>query len=120
MNEDVKKIWVDALRSGEYEQGTKALHRVNGEQHSFCCLGVLCDIAEKAGIVNSTLNSDSDLYAYNGIEAVLPVVVQEWAGINANPRVENADGSISSAVAVWNDVRRASFVEIADMIESSL
>jgi hypothetical protein len=36
----LKQRWVEALRSGEYEQGAGALR--NGDK--FCCLGVLCDI----------------------------------------------------------------------------
>lgn len=39
MKEPVKK-WVEALRSGNYRQGTGFLK--NGDR--FCCLGVMCDI----------------------------------------------------------------------------
>ena len=35
-----KKAWVDALRSGKYEQGKEILKR----DGKYCCLGVLCDI----------------------------------------------------------------------------
>jgi hypothetical protein len=38
MDPEIKTRWVEALRSGRYEQGRKAL-RFQGE---YCCLGVLC------------------------------------------------------------------------------
>lgn len=34
--------WVDALRSGEYDQHQHALR----DENSFCCLGVLCDLQD--------------------------------------------------------------------------
>ena len=43
MNKALKKKWVNALRSGEYKQGRVALY--NKGYDSFCCLGVLCDVA---------------------------------------------------------------------------
>lgn len=36
-----KKRWLEALRSGKYEQGNAALR----EDNRFCCLGVAADIA---------------------------------------------------------------------------
>lgn len=41
LNKKLMQEWVDALRSGRYEQGHKVLSNRDGE---FCCLGVLCDI----------------------------------------------------------------------------
>ena len=43
--EQVLKLWIKALRSGEYKQ-TQGLLRV---KNSFCCLGVLCDLQRKDG-----------------------------------------------------------------------
>ena len=40
MNPEVKQKWIDALRSGKYEQGSEKLRSVSG----YCCLGVLCDL----------------------------------------------------------------------------
>lgn len=42
MNKDIKEDWLEALRSGEYEQGYAWLEQ-DGMQ---CCLGVLCDIMD--------------------------------------------------------------------------
>ena len=39
--EDVGRMWVAALRSGEYEQGKDLLRAGN---NTYCCLGVLVDV----------------------------------------------------------------------------
>ena len=41
MEAKMKKRWIKALRSGEYEQGREDLK----VDEKFCCLGVLCDIS---------------------------------------------------------------------------
>ena len=44
MYEETKRKWVDALRSGKFQQGRSALRRVFSEiaDHAeYCCLGVL-------------------------------------------------------------------------------
>jgi hypothetical protein len=45
MNKEIADKWIEALRSGEYEQGIASLQ--SGGR--FCCLGVLCDLAIKEG-----------------------------------------------------------------------
>lgn len=40
MNQQNIKIWIDALRSGEYKQTGGRLQDAQG----YCCLGVACDI----------------------------------------------------------------------------
>jgi len=42
MKDVTKEQWVAALRSGKYKQGQSALQ----QDGKFCCLGVLCDLAE--------------------------------------------------------------------------
>ena len=43
MKKRVKKLWVEALRSGGYKQGRKRLRYGD----TYCCLGVLCDLYRK-------------------------------------------------------------------------
>lgn len=40
MNPEVKKMWIDALTSGEYKQAKGMLRSRDGH----CCLGVLCEL----------------------------------------------------------------------------
>lgn len=39
-----KEKWLEALRSGKYEQGQRCLKT---NDNRFCCLGVLCDVVRK-------------------------------------------------------------------------
>jgi hypothetical protein len=45
---EVKAEWLKELRSGNYAQGSGYLRLSNGE---FCCLGILCEIAVKQGVI---------------------------------------------------------------------
>lgn len=132
MNPEVKEQWLRALRSGEYEQGRRYLNN-NGK---FCCLGVLCDLAEKAGVVSSRLWVDGgpgreDTYSENLTEyvangndasvSVLPAAVKEWAGIDAsNPDVVLTKGRWTPLAWVNDHNNELGFTGIADVIERSL
>lgn len=48
MNPEIKKEWLEALRSGEYKQGNRCLFLESKDgDKSFCCLGVLMDLMTK-------------------------------------------------------------------------
>jgi hypothetical protein len=104
-----RKLWVEALRSGEYTQCTKRLAKPNG----YCCLGVACEVFMKNG---GELQKATDKYGiyYNGEYLTLPRVVRDWLGL----RTEN--GSIDDGIALSekND-HGASFEEIANIIEAA-
>lgn len=118
MNPEVKALWMAALRSGEYHQAMGSLH-YRSEIPGFCCLGVLCDLAVKAGVTDQRAIPNGERTGYrcnNGTyeTAYLPDTVLEWAGLtHANPTV--ADTSL----AFEND-RRRPFTEIADLIDQYL
>ena len=59
MTPELKALWLGALRSGEYQQTTDTLKTANG---GYCCLGVLCHVASKAGMLppNITVVEDPD------------------------------------------------------------
>lgn len=40
---EARRLWVEALRSGEYEQGRTWLR----ENDRYCCLGVACELYRK-------------------------------------------------------------------------
>lgn len=45
--EELRALWIEALRSGKYEQTQGLLRRtawLDQSVHSFCCLGVACDL----------------------------------------------------------------------------
>jgi hypothetical protein len=139
MNPEIKQKWVDALRSGEYQQGRNSLRNGNG----FCCLGVLCDLYSKENNKSWTrYDADQevyvpfdelrdkveDLYDYlhmDGEPELLPQSVMNWAGLDiGSPEVEVNDepdgfGSLTRELADLND-NRETFATIADLIEKSL
>lgn len=46
MNKWVKKKWIKALKSGEYDKGKGRLASQRGDSWEYCCLGVLvCEMA---------------------------------------------------------------------------
>lgn len=133
MNPQVKEMWVNALRSGDYNQTQGKLRTPGG----FCCLGVLTDLYLKEKNYewipqsNDPENiSPEDYYTFEQTDDFLPTSVQKWAGLNTScpeVMVENPyydeddlfDKLDSTELSELND-NGSSFIEIADLIESQL
>lgn len=124
MNDNARK-WVQALRSGEYKQGTGVLHaeRADGT-HEFCCLGVACDLAVKDG-VEMSIEREVDIERgghtifYDTDGGVLPRAVSNWLGLSdkhlaGNPNLPSED---LQSLSILNDQRGYGFEEIAYAIE---
>lgn len=115
MNKEIAKIWCDALRSGEYKQGTGVLHDL--DHNTFCCLGVLCDLAVKAGI-GVTPKPAFGFNTYDNAFNMLPDSVKKWAGMfNGGGRLKSDGCTNDNALFRLNDEKKFSFVKIADFIE---
>lgn len=133
MKEKIKKLWVAALRSGEYKQGKGALIKYkvdssNGIPHmykpneetlkgaTYCCLGVLCDLYRKETGMN--LWSDT---AFDYVHGTLSNKMLAWAGlVNSNPQVKINDGHTLTSLSALNDHQGYNFEAIADIIEKQL
>lgn len=113
LNPEFKAKWVAALRSGEYEQGTGVLY--NPEENTHCCLGVACAIA-------TGINPEG-----NYIGEYDWSVPEELKLLSGTP----SDNEIVKTLTYMNDsyvnvnypkqnVRKHSFLEIADYIEANL
>jgi hypothetical protein len=100
-----RKRWVEALRSGKYEQGGGYLHR----DGRFCCLGVACDIfKDEANVrVRGKL-----VVTYNSKQGILPAQMAKFLGIDSDGRY----GEGCHSLADDNDDGET-FPEIADTIE---
>jgi len=110
MNPQIKQKWVDALRSGGYQQGRNYLRTDN----RFCCLGVLCDLYGKENNVEWNFDEDGNYYRFQDHPASLPFPVIEWAGVGShNP-------SIPGTSLVGLNDNGSTFNEIADFIEEHL
>lgn len=103
MNKTVARKWIQALRSGKYEQARAELR--NGLSREFCCLGVLCDISRKGG---RGVWRKGGIFLIEGERngGFLPLSVREWAGVSSRQQ---------STLSVANDNGK-SFSEIASMI----
>jgi hypothetical protein len=119
----VKKLWVEALRSGNFQQGSEQLYK-NGR---YCCLGVLCELHRQVtgrGKWSSTPSACGGFtYQTEKDEsgAVLPMEVREWAGLDeANPVLAEAKlPSVQQVATFLNDGQQLGFPGIADYIEAN-
>lgn len=130
MNPEIKAQWLAALRSGEYKQGRHTLRVGTSEAQpdQYCCLGVLCDLAQRQGVIPEPVYRDGDWIYGTHDEAtwsVLPRSVSEWAGLhNATP--DEGIGDVwfgpkghQKSLSSEND-RGLSFTDIAAIIEEHL
>jgi hypothetical protein len=133
--------WVDALRSGEYQQGKNYLLSPDGKQR-YCCLGVACEISgvgswqvspsdyvemghdptfDAAPNHYTVPSEDGEMYyGMHYANEVLIAPVSEWLGLGEEiPRVKIlTDGKeIRKDLATLNDSRGWNFHQIADAIE---
>lgn len=110
-----KKRWVDALRSGEYEQ---TQGRLCDEDGRMCCLGVLIDVTQDGNWVEDmdTSSYDSNYTCVEGWlfrdhDSNLPGRVRENLGITDRQEQD---------LIIMNDEKDADFSEIADWVEANL
>ncbi|MFY1688153.1 hypothetical protein [Plantactinospora sp. WMMB782] len=117
MKQEVKRKWVAALRSGEFAQGEGALRRTTPSGDRYCCLGVLCEVAVRAGVIEQSQPNDHGFHYYGVASAVLPPSVVEWAGLDSTiPSV----GAPAAPLTIHNDSGQFTFAELADLIERDL
>lgn len=114
MNQDIKKRWVEALRSGKYQQGRGQL-RADGR---WCCLGVLGDIAVADGLATWLDNGDGEFSLCDADSCDMGVCmptqkVDEWAGLDGEYKCGK------TSLLHLND-NGTPFSEIADLIEAHL
>lgn len=113
---EIRELWAAALESGVYIQGKGSLHVKSVNRHYWCCLGVLCDLAVKAGVVTAQRNADN-FYTYDGDGSILPVAVFQWAGLDGcNPVLREA--AYFNDAASLNDHINITFPEIAQLVRA--
>lgn len=113
MDADIKRQWVEALRSGKYPQAKKALRTDAG----YCCLGCVADVLGcKWSITSDHLGRyraeivDTEGEYYSGSRDWLPYPLEEKASLPP---------TVQQFLAGMNDDRK-SFAEIADFIDANL
>lgn len=112
MKPELKAKWVAALRSGKYEQVQGQLRYTKDGKHSYCCLGVLCDVSGEGTWDRTSYDIDTeDIEGITSLDGQLDGLGQRMFGITA-PQEET--------LIAMNDEHKASFAEIADYIEANL
>lgn len=112
MNANAKK-WVEALRSGKYEQGKYDLRYDN----KFCVLGVACDLMVKEELIKERYMGWG-AYEYGGQSRILCKSAAQWLGLCS---LIGSYGGCSSDLMnslSWDNDRGLSFSQLADLIES--
>lgn len=94
MNKEIKKLWVEALRSGKYKQGTGRLITVGDDGVTrMCCLGVLCDLYIKQTGKGEWVNDHGIKHFTSSTEKYVamlpPIEVVQWAGLTTNRGMKN-------------------------------
>lgn len=132
MKPEIKALWIDALRSGDYKQCRNQLRQGD----TFCCLGVLTELAVQAGAVKAGEVDEDEMYVYPytvkelGDEAYEQVEffdlhrgVMEWSGMTSptgnlpSPIPFGEVGNYSRSLVQLNDHAGYNFNQIADVIE---
>lgn len=122
MDRHIKERWIEALRSGQYKQGTGLMRN---SQNEFCALGVLCDVYVRDGLgswekptPDATHPDSWQMHAPYSVESEMfpPTAVARWAGFEDRmPFLHTDDGP--EPVYVLND-NGVSFELLADLIEA--
>lgn len=107
MNQAIKAQWVEALRSGRYQQGKNVLRSLSD---NYCCLGVLCDLIAPS----DWHEADRGQFAHHHGGAFMPGQdILDRLGLER-------DGNLGAVrLSEMND-SGSNFYSIADFIESNL
>lgn len=122
MDKNLKRRWIRALRSGKYPKGKGALHTLGAtrKEDTFCCLGVLAQLAVKDGIIKPKIVEDEKVARYGRTDregAFLPAKICKWAGIPRRSLGKIADPQY--LLADQND-HSDSFEEVIPLINELL
>lgn len=109
-DEEFRKEWIKALRSGDYKQGESYLR----DEDRYCCIGVACDIhpeirwKEELLTVGSLWNAVTSGDEYNG------------SGQLSDPYLIGLSDDAQDVLIALNDEEGFTFSEIADVLEAKL
>lgn len=103
MTNENRQKWMDALRSGEYEQGTGRLF--DYPTNKYCCIGVYA---------KAVLGATFDATGSNTLE--------DYGGDSWYPFLQEhlPDGMKVDEFVRMNDIKGNSFKQIADFIEENV
>lgn len=110
MNENARK-WVQALRSGEFQQAKGTLRDQDGRM---CCLGVACEVYRRE-VGGEWRDEQFGPPGESFQGGFLPLGVRDWLGLASHFALPK---DRRRSLVRCNDSYGATFEEIADLIES--
>lgn len=134
MDLQLRTKWVEALRSGDYEQSHNMLRKTYSDgSYGFCCLGVLCDVIDPDGWkqedhyslfnfkegskseywVSATTLHESAAKRFNLDKICTFEVWQDGFNFDVKKRIDQA-------LMDMNDMYEWTFGQIADWIEENI
>lgn len=117
MKPEFKKVWLEALRSGEFKQGFSTLRRRGEDGYHFCCLGVACTAWKHAQLGDGFVVEE----LFDGSMEVLVGEIAESGELPDEALDEvGLTSDEQSLLLTMNDHEGKSFPEIADYIEANL
>lgn len=125
--EQVRAEWVAELRKPEAKQTKGVLTCITDDEEDGerpvgdCCLGVLCKLAVKHGIIDPGVETGDGTVSYDGRGADLSQKVQGWAGLATSDGyfIETGNGFDQGFSLAESNDQGSTFSEIADLIEST-
>ena len=113
MKKNLKKLWIEALRSGKYKQGKYRLSTDKG--NAFRCLGVFCDVYAKNYPNDNLFHWDpvNGIATYEGVPSNLSLP-------RSFKRYIELDIGKENVLIDLNDDDNATFAQIANQIEKNL
>ena len=119
MNPKIKKMWIEALRSGKYRMTTQQLRERSGKKVLYCVLGVLCEL-HRLATEEGEWSEDGEIYITGKSSSDLTPVVRRWAGIKGKTiRIPGPDGKKTDILSLNDDDNSLTFKKIASLIEAS-
>lgn len=122
-NKENLRLWVAALRSGDFTQTTGALEELQDDDTvRHCCLGVVCRVALKNGLELDVTNASpiAPMAKFDGEHGYLPQKVRDWLGITGRDPQLLFEGDFHGAAALNDSTdKNLTFNDIADLIEKT-
>lgn len=118
-NLEIMRQWSAALRSGEFEQsrGNLAYTSPDGSTQ-YCCLGVLCELAIRAGVPVKKVEDGYGVTYYDGSAGTPPASVRNWAGLGTSILLSLPGIGMRHAFEL-NDTYKMPFPQIADAVDAT-
>lgn len=120
MSPKVKKLWIEALKSGEFKQGVTYLQK----DGCFCVVGVLCELFRReTGRGEWRYSEENGVFYFKVGEdcfgSAAPSEVSRWAQVPVGLWTTNVKGDFGREMELWelNDSLGYDFLQLANVIE---